>query len=107
MNAKRGGRGSPPLVTLAAPLGSDWPGCGKSPGGAGGGKCGDGRVDVLSLPSYSDNCKEVDEKMAICDRCKKTPLEYREINHAYRKGREVVLCDECYERSLREYRRRK
>jgi len=45
--------------------------------------------------------------MAICDECKKTPLEYREINQAYRKGRKVVLCDECYEKALRECRRRK
>lgn len=45
--------------------------------------------------------------MAICDKCKKTPLEYREINRAHRKGREVVLCDECYEKALREYLQRK
>ncbi|MBN2130029.1 MAG: hypothetical protein JW741_11060 [Sedimentisphaerales bacterium] len=45
--------------------------------------------------------------MAICDKCKKTPLEYREINPAYQKGREVVLCDECYEKVLREYLQRK
>jgi len=77
-----------------------------APGGFGG-KCGDGRADISPLPSYPDNCKEVDERMAICDECKKTPLEYREINQVYRKGRKVVLCDECYEKALRECRRRK
>lgn len=34
--------------------------------------------------------------MAICDNCKKTPLEYGEINQAYRDGEEIALCDECY-----------
>ena len=47
-------------------------------------------------PSYSNNGKEVKGTMAICDNCKKTPLEYGEINQAYRDGTEVTLCDECY-----------
>ena len=34
--------------------------------------------------------------MAICDNCKKTPLEYREVNHVHKGDKEVVLCDECY-----------
>jgi len=38
----------------------------------------------------------VDEKMAICDNCKKTPLEYGEINEVHRGNEEVILCDECY-----------
>jgi hypothetical protein len=69
--------------------------------------CGSDGADVSPPPSYSNNCKGVDEKMAICDKCKKTPLEYREINPAYQKGREVILCDECYEKVLREYLQRK
>lgn len=35
--------------------------------------------------------------MAICENCKKYPLEYREMNKAITKeGREVILCDDCF-----------
>jgi hypothetical protein len=53
-------------------------------------------VHRVSRPSYSNSCKEVELKMAICDNCKKTPLEYREVNHVHKGDKEVVLCDKCY-----------
>jgi len=35
--------------------------------------------------------------MSICDKCKKSPLTYAEINEVLDdKGREKVLCDKCY-----------
>jgi hypothetical protein len=36
-------------------------------------------------------------KMAICEKCKKYPLEFREINEVENeKGILKVLCDDCY-----------
>jgi predicted SprT family Zn-dependent metalloprotease len=40
--------------------------------------------------------------MAICDKCKKTPLEYREVNNVRKGDREVVLCDDCYAEAFRQ-----
>lgn len=35
--------------------------------------------------------------MSICDRCKKHPLEYGEINDiSDEKGRKKTLCDKCF-----------
>ncbi|HUS51798.1 MAG TPA: hypothetical protein VMZ91_16640 [Candidatus Paceibacterota bacterium] len=35
--------------------------------------------------------------MAICENCKKYPLEYRETNKAQtEKGKHIFLCDSCY-----------
>ena len=61
-----------------------------------GGGDGDGGWRVAPSRSYSNNGKEVELTMAICDNCRKTPLEYREVNHVHKGDREVVLCDECY-----------
>jgi len=34
--------------------------------------------------------------MAMCDNCKKYPLEFREINEVVdNKGRNKILCDDC------------
>jgi len=35
--------------------------------------------------------------MAICEKCKKYPLEYREMNEAQtEKEKKVYLCDDCF-----------
>ena len=39
--------------------------------------------------------------MAICDNYKKYPLEFREINEVVdNKGRNKVLCDDCYKKLM-------